>query len=345
MIEVSHLSKSFGETEVLRAVDLTVARAEIVALLGPSGCGKTTLLRLLAGLERPDSGEIKVDGELLSSPTKLVPPEARHIGLVFQDFALFPHLRVTANIAFGLAHLDRAQRDQKVRETLARFGLTALADRYPHELSGGQQQRVALARAVAPEPRVLLMDEPFSNLDTALRRRLRVELKQTLRDIGIATVFVTHDQSEALSLADRVAVMDLGQIAQCAPPETVYRRPASLAVAHATGQVLPLPGQARSGQVETALGALSGHGPDGDVTVLLRPESLLPSPDGVKARVTSRDYTGADLELWLDVAGHTLAMHLPADPSKVLPAEGDTLRVSVGGPVSWIPRTKAPERP
>lgn len=334
MIEVSRVEKRFGRTHVLRGVDLAVSRSEVVALLGPSGCGKTTLLRILAGLETPDQGSVTVDGVVLASASSSIPPEKRNIGLVFQDFALFPHLRVDHNVAFGLAHLAREERDRLISKTLARFDLTDLAARYPHELSGGQQQRVALARALAPMPRVLLMDEPFSNLDTSLRRRLRVELRQTLRQIGIATVFVTHDQDEALSLADRVAVMERGQIAQCDTPEIVYRRPHSLAVARATGQVATLPGRAQNGRVETVLGELQGHGPDGEVTVIVRPEDLTLSDSGVDATVTGRDYTGAELELWLDLAGHPLATRLPARGP--LPEPGQRVRV-LASEVAWVP--------
>jgi len=337
VISVTHVSKSFGTTPVLADVTLEVAPSEVVALLGPSGCGKTTLLRILAGLERPDCGEVHLAGALMASRTSHIPPEKRNIGLVFQDFALFPHLTVQDNVAFGLAHLSRPSRPAIVDEALSRFDLTAFARRYPHELSGGQQQRVALARALAPEPRVLLMDEPFSNLDTSLRRRLRVELRQTLRHIGIATIFVTHDQDEALSLADRVAVLDGGLIAQFARPDVVYRHPASLAVARATGQVVTLPGRAASGQVDTALGPMSGHGPDGEVLVILRPEQLTLTDSGPLATVTGRDYTGADVELWVDLAGHSLAVRLPVlDPTAPLPEPGQSVHLATRGPVTWV---------
>ena len=339
MIEVQRVDKRFGESHVLRGVDLLVGRAEVIALLGPSGCGKTTLLRILAGLEDPDAGEVRVGGELVASAGVHVAPEKRNIGLVFQDFALFPHLRVDANVAFGLARFSRSERAGVVDKMLSRFDLKELSQRYPHELSGGQQQRVALARALAPEPRVLLMDEPFSNLDTSLRRRLRVELRQTLRDMGIATVFVTHDQDEALSLADRVAVMEGGVIAQCDTPEGVYRRPQTLAVAKATGQVATLPGRAESGRVETVLGTLSGQGPDGEVAVVLRPEDLRLDETGVECRVIGRDYTGKELELWLELGGHVLATRVPARGG-AMPEPGAVVRV-VAGEVVWVP---APNR-
>lgn len=336
MIEVLHVAKRFGPVTVLSDLALSVSRAEVVALLGPSGCGKTTLLRILAGLERPDAGEVRLAGELVAGPRVHVPPEKRNIGLVFQDFALFPHLKVGANVAFGLAHLPRPERASVAAEALARLDCADLADRYPHELSGGQQQRVALARALAPRPRVLLMDEPFSNLDASLRRRLRVELRKTLTAIGIATVFVTHDQDEALSLADRVAVLDRGVIAQLDAPERVYRAPRSLAVARATGPVTTLPGRAAGGRVETALGTLSGQGPDGEVVVVLRPEDLVPAPTGVTARVVGRDYTGAEVELWLELpGGSVVSMRRP--PRDALDATvGSGLSVGVDGEVAWV---------
>jgi len=337
VISVSHVSKSFGPTPVLTDVSLEVAPSEVVALLGPSGCGKTTLLRILAGLERPNRGEVHLAGALMASQSTHIPPEKRNIGLVFQDFALFPHLTVHDNVAFGLAHLPRPARPAVIDEALSRFGLATFARRYPHELSGGQQQRVALARALAPKPRVLLMDEPFSNLDTSLRRRLRVELRQTLQQIGIATIFVTHDQDEALSLADRVAVLDRGLIAQCDRPDRVYRYPSSLAVARATGQVVTLPGRALSGLVETPLGPLAGHGPDGEVLVILRPEQLTLTDSGPLATVTGRDYTGADIELWVDLVGHSLAVRLPVlDPTTPLPEPGQAVHLATCGPFTWV---------
>jgi iron(III) transport system ATP-binding protein len=339
VIDVTALSKRFGDHPVLDHVDLHVARGEVVAVVGPSGCGKTTLLRILAGLERPDAGEVHIDGTRVASADTHTPPEARQVGLVFQDFALFPHLRVDANIAFGLKHLPRAERDARVTQALRRLDLAKLGSRHTHELSGGQQQRVALARAIAREPRVLLMDEPFSSLDMALRRRLRVELRETLADIGIATVFVTHDQHEALSLADRVAVMAKGRIAQCDRPEVVYRRPASVAVAHATGQASVLPGRARAGTVETALGTFRGAGPDGEVDVILRPEDLVLAESGFEARVTGSDYTGPEVELWLEAPPHQLVMRLGARGG-VRPGRGERLTVTIPGEVAWVAQTR-----
>jgi ABC-type Fe3+/spermidine/putrescine transport system ATPase subunit len=310
MIAIAQVFKAFGATRVLEGVELAVQPGEIVALLGPSGCGKTTLLRAIAGLERPDRGSIRLAEQVVFQGKECgaaidLPPEQRGVGLVFQDFALFPHLDVRANIAFGLRRAARAEREARVAELLIQFELQALGARHPGELSGGQQQRVALARALAPRPRVLLMDEPFSNLDAGLRRRLRVDLRARLKQIGVTTVFVTHDQEEALSLADRVAVMHAGRIRQCDTPERVYREPADLAVARATGQVNLVPGRAQAGVVVSALGSHAGVGPDGDVVILARPEAfrLSDAAEGVPARVIGRDYVGAEVELWLELHG------------------------------------------
>ncbi len=305
MIEITDVRKRFGQTPVLCGVSLAVPRGTVVALLGPSGCGKTTLLRVLAGLETPDAGRVVIDGTPVNDPAAAppvrIPPERRGVGLVFQDFALFPHLDVRANVGYGLRGLTQAEIAARVDATLATFDIAELAGRYPHALSGGQQQRVALARALAPGPRVLLMDEPFSNLDASLRRRLRVSLRARLESLGVTTVFVTHDQEEALSMADRVAVMHAGCIAQCDTPQAVYRQPATAAVARATGRVNLVPGRAAGGRFECQLGAFDGVGPDGDALLFARPEDLALTTDAgaMRVRVVGRDYVGAELELWL----------------------------------------------
>jgi len=355
LIELNHIHKRFGDVAVLQGVDLSVARGEILALLGPSGCGKTTLLRVLAGLESADRGTIDLAGQRVAERAAgrgpEVPPEGRGVGLVFQDFALFPHLDVRANVGFGLTKASRSDREARVEAMLAQFDIASLGGRYPHALSGGQQQRVALARALAPEPRVLLMDEPFSNLDTGLRRRLRVSLRRRLKGIGITTVFVTHDQEEALSLADRVAIMDDGRIVQSDTPEQVYLYPRSVPVALATGRVNLLPGSASRGEVDTPLGRLRGRGPDGEVTVMIRPEQLLIAPEstdvspptGCYATVEGRDYVGADLELWLALDGAVpgqepliarASARLVSDSARPLEA-GQRVQVSVGADVAW----------
>lgn len=319
-ISVSGVSKSFGTTSVLRDVNLQAAAGEVIALLGPSGCGKTTLLRLLAGLERPDTGEISLGGAVVAAPQQktFVPPERRGVGLVFQDYALFPQRSVADNLNFGLRGMSKADRAMRVTEVLKRVDLAGYGQRYPHELSGGQQQRVALARALAPKPRVLLLDEPFSNLDAALRRRLRLEMGRLLKTLDVTTVFVTHDQDEALSLASRVAVMNGGQIAQVGTAQEVYGRPATAAVAQAVGEANLLAGVATDGWVETALGRFPGRGPDGAVQVLVRPEQLLlvekretakrsdgtaPQADTVGAIVRACEYLGRERHVLLEVQG------------------------------------------
>jgi len=227
------LSLSYGQTQILRGIDIGLDRGQTLALLGPSGCGKTTLLRLVAGLLAPTAGEIHIDGREVAGQTVLVPPEKRGLGMVFQDYALWPHLSVAGNVAFPLemAGVGRAERERRVTAALDRVGLAALSQRSPSALSGGQQQRVAIARAIVGEPRIVLFDEPLSNLDRELRETMVAELGALIRDLGLTAIYVTHDQSEALTLADQVAVMDAGEIAQLAAPEDLVEHPASPKVA------------------------------------------------------------------------------------------------------------------
>lgn len=236
-LEAVGLCRRLGGLDVLQGVDLAVVPGELVTLVGPSGCGKSTLLRVLAGLERADAGTVAMSGREVTT----VPAERRRVGLVFQDNALFGHLRVGRNVAYGLRHLPRALRDERVEAMLAVVKLAHLARRFPHQLSGGEQQRVALARALAPEPSVVLLDEPFGALDEVLREELGWEVKSILARSGTAAVLVTHDRHEALSLGDRVAVMDHGRILQCAPPREVYERPASRFVADFLASVSRVP--------------------------------------------------------------------------------------------------------
>jgi len=273
-IRVDGLGVSFGDTTVLRDISLEVAPGETVALLGPSGCGKTTLLRTIAGLESPGRGSIRVGDTVVVGPGVSVPPERRRIGMVFQDWALFPHLTVGENVGYGL---DRAQRRSgRVEDSLALVGLGGLADRMPSTLSGGQQQRVALARALAPRPRAILLDEPFSNLDTTLRVQVRAEVHALLADLGITTVFVTHDQEEAFVLGDRVAVMAGGRLVQVATPAEIYATPADRWVASFVGEANLLPGDADGDLARTLIGTVPLARPTrGRVEVLVRPEELL----------------------------------------------------------------------
>ena len=300
------VSKCFGETVAVSAASLVVNAGEIIAVLGPSGCGKTTLLRLIAGFEGTDSGTITVAGDLVAAPGIHVPPERRRVGRVVQDYALFPHLTVAANIGFGLGGKSRADKSLRVNELLRLVGLTGLGDRYPHQLSGGQQQRVAVGRTLAPQPVAVLLDEPFSNLDAGMRAGVRTEVEEILRDRGVATVIVTHDREEAFSLADRVAVMNLGRIEQIDRPGAIFRSPATPFVARITGAADFLTGRIVEGRAITEVGRLQLAEPDpgavgprtgadeGDkVMVLVRPDDflVLPNPRG-GSKVLAREYRG-----------------------------------------------------
>jgi iron(III) transport system ATP-binding protein len=326
MVRLSGVSRSYGQVKAVRDLDLAVTRGEILALLGPSGCGKTTTLRLIAGFESPNSGSVEVADRTVAGPGTNVPPEKRRVGMVFQDYALFPHLNVEQNVAYGLP--GGKKRKGRVAEILTLTHLDGLANRMPHELSGGQQQRVALARALAPEPAVVLLDEPFSNLDASLRVRVRSEMRHILRDAGATAVFVTHDQEEALSLADEVAVMMDGVVVQSAPPETLYHHPATRKVASFVGEANFLSGTVMNGHVSCALGdiPLLGDG-EGEVDVMLRPEALVlrALPNG-QATVEDREFYGHDqlLKLRLD-SGQTLRARLVGGPDF-----GPGERVAVG---------------
>jgi iron(III) transport system ATP-binding protein len=296
-VELSAVSKSFGSVKAVQALDLEVPRGELMAVLGPSGCGKTTLLRLIAGFERPEAGTVTVGDTRVAGPDCFVAPERRRIGMVFQDYALFPHLSVQANVAFGLERRGRDGRGELTRRTLELVGLQHKSERYPHELSGGERQRVALARALAPEPEVVLLDEPFSNLDATLRAGLRREVELILRDAGATALLVTHDQEEALSLADRLGVMRDGRLVQVGAPEDVYARPAGRWTAQFVGEVNVLSGVARGPGVDTELGSFDLPAPaSGAVQVAVRPEQLDLRPDQHgNAEVVAREFRGHDV--------------------------------------------------
>ena len=294
MIRLDAVTKCFGETRAADSASLCVDRGEVVALLGPSGCGKTTLLRLIAGFERPDGGSIAVAGRPVSAPGIWVAPEARKVGMVFQDYALFPHLTVAANVGFGV---PRRQRAERVPELLSIVGLTGLDRRYPHELSGGQQQRVALARALAPSPELVLLDEPWSNVDPFLRETLRAEVSEIIRPLGVTVLLVTHDREEAFSLADRIALMRDGTIVQEGTAEELYFAPASRWAAEFVGAANVLAGRVVGERVETAIGAFPAGGAHrDDAQVLVRPEllELEPTADG-PAEVVAREFRGHDV--------------------------------------------------
>ena len=314
-VDVDSVSVAYRRgPDAVHDVTLTVDPGSIVALLGPSGCGKTSLLRAIAGLERPRAGTVSIGGTTVSSPTTWVKPEHRHVGMVFQDGALFPHLTVAENVAFGLvsstARTSRPQRTARVDELLELVDLVGLGDRLPDTLSGGQQQRVALARSLAPNPSVLLLDEPFSALDAGLRVHVRAEVARILRDVGVTSVFVTHDQDEAFVLGDRVAVMRDGQIEQVGTPDQLYRTPATRWVAGFVREANFVPGSRGSaaGVVHTALGAVPIVAPSapitGEVAVLIRPEQVELSP-GDDAEITTVEYYGHDVRYELLLADGT----------------------------------------
>lgn len=342
------ISKSFGRTPVLESLDLEVPDGTVVTVLGESGSGKTTLLRMIAGFERPDTGTIVIDDEVVDSARRFVPPDMRGIGFVAQEGNLFPHLTVHKNVAFGLSHSERAS--GRVEELLALVGLEDLGKRYPHQLSGGQQQRVALARALAPRPRVVLLDEPFSSLDASLRSSLRFDVMRILRAQRATTVFVTHDQSEALSVADLVGMIHEGRIRQFASPEVLYSHPADPSVAQFLGEANLVSGRASAGAVETAFGELplarANSSLSGAALVLIRPEqiSLRPMADEpgdkgrTNGRIVHREYYGHDCVVLVDVDGEDQPLRVRcAGPSRY--EVGEAVAVSASGDVvAWEAR-------
>lgn len=299
VLELRHVSCAYGaDRPAIRQISLAAREGEILCLLGPSGCGKTTILRAIAGFEPVQSGQIFLSGELVSSPDTLVATEKRHVGMVFQEYALFPHLRVHDNIAFGLRHLPRRERRTRVQEMLRLVGLEGFDRRYPHELSGGQQQRVALARALVQRPVVLLLDEPFSNLDPDMASRMRQELHDLLRRTKTTTILVTHDHDEAFAMADRIAVLNQGRVEQFDTPETIYHLPATPFAADFVGQADFIPGTVSNGMVYTELGEFSNtlECEDGTaVVVMIRPDDIhLVPTKGASSRVLSRQFRGSE---------------------------------------------------
>ena len=295
VIRVDELRKQFGDALAVDSVSLDVWSGEIISILGASGCGKTTMLRLIAGFETPTSGSVQILGREMSS----APPDKRGLGMVVQEYALFPHMTVERNIAFGLQNLEESRRSERVSEMLELVHLEGFGARYPYELSGGQQQRVALARTLAPNPAAVLLDEPFSNLDSAMRQRLRSEVEDILRSRRTAAVFVTHDREQAFAMADRVAVMLDGRLLQVGSPERIYHFPANADIAKLTGTCDFIPGSVRSdGGVDTPIGALQcvasgGLAPGQSVSVLIHPDDLeLASDRKGQGTVVSREFRG-----------------------------------------------------
>ena len=282
-VRCAGLSKAFGEVRAVDGFDLELAQGEALVLLGPSGCGKTTALRLIAGLETPDAGTVEIGGRVVAGPGVALPPEKRHVGMVFQEYALFPHMSVKDNIAYGLP--KGSARAERVREMISLASLEGLEKRLPHQLSGGQQQRVALARALAPGPGALLLDEPFSNLDAALRSQVRQETRDILRASGTTAVFVTHSREEALFMGDLIAVMNLGRVEQVDTPKRIFHAPATRFVAGFMGMADFLPARSSEGALRTELGGapLPAGLPSGDgIDVMVRPDdvAIRPSESG-----------------------------------------------------------------
>ena len=346
-VRASDLRKRFNGTNAVDGASFEVEEGAILALLGPSGCGKTTALRLVAGFETPDAGSIEVGGKVVAGRGRWTPPERRRVGMVFQDYALFPHMTVRRNVAFGLGgarsrlpwgagRLGDTRQARRVDEALELVGLSHAGDKMPHELSGGEQQRVALARALAPNPPAALLDEPFSNLDAALRVRVRSEVRDILREAGCAAIWVTHDQEEAFLLADRVGVMLAGRVQQIGPPGEVYATPRTLEVAAFLGDANIVDGEADGAFVTTALGRLPTRSPaNGRVKVVVRPETIRVEPKEAgltPAYVAAREFYGHHQVVLLDGPGgkRLRARMGPAVP--IIP--GEDMSIAVIGTVS-----------
>lgn len=338
-LEVQSLSRAFAGRTVVDDVSLSVAAGQVTCLLGPSGCGKSTTLRMIAGVERPDSGLVRIDGQAMFGPGVNRPPEARGVGLMFQDFALFPHLTVAANVAFGLTG-DRGAKDRRVAELLEKVNLTGFGPKHPHQLSGGEQQRVALARALAPRPRVMLMDEPFSGLDNRLRDGIRDTTLDILKEEGAAVLLVTHEPDEAMRMADEIALMRRGRIVQKGAPYNVYNAPVDRAAAAFFSDINVIRGTSRGALTETPFGAFltPGHADGAEVEIVIRPQHLkidfdrggrgpLPTPqDGTAARgvVQRARFLGREslVEFRMDFDGSKLTA---AVPGVFLPKAGTAL--------------------
>lgn len=319
------LRASFDGTDAVADLSLEVQRGELLAILGPSGCGKTTSLRLIAGFEAPTAGSLELAGVVVASDRRFVPPERRGVGMVFQDYALFPHMTVLENVEYGLrGHGDRRE---LALAALATTGLSALGARRVHELSGGEQQRVALARALAPRPTLLLLDEPFSNLDLALRGQVRDELHDIVRETGITTILVTHDQEEALSIADRVAFMSRGRIVQVGTPEEIYLHPRTVDVAEFIGDANVLVNEVTAPSVQTPFGSFDAGAAERRAAVVIRPEDIQVSEIGAPATVVHREYYGHDQVLRVELEDGSVARVRLGSRERYEPGERVALRL------------------
>ena len=327
-LQTEHLTKLFdGDLPAVRDVTLRVQPGEILTILGPSGGGKTTTLRLIAGFERPTGGSIKIGASVVADANHFVPPEKRKVGMVFQDYALFPHINVEENIAFGIRDQKR-EGEKQVKRMLDLVGMEADANRMPHELSGGQQQRVALARALAPNPDILLLDEPFSNLDTGLRAQVRNDVRDILLETETTAIFVTHDQQEALSLSDEIAVIFDGRLAQVATPHLIYNRPVNRQVAHFIGEANFLPGEACGLTASSSLGAVKlFHPKSGPVQLMIRPEAIYVGHQEIGNRASI---------VWREFYGHYQRLGLELDDGSELIARTGVDRFFQRGDNVWI---------
>jgi iron(III) transport system ATP-binding protein len=339
-LTVRGLEKSFGVVGVLRGLDLDVAQGTLTAVLGPSGCGKTTLLRVVAGFERPDAGTVELDSTLVASASLSIPPERRRVGIVPQEGALFPHLSVAANVTYGLGRRER--HNGRVGDVLALVGLADYGNRMPHELSGGQQQRVALARALAPEPALILLDEPFSALDTGLRAAVRDDVREALRAAGQTAVLVTHDQQEALSMADSVAVMRDGVVVQSASPSDLYSAPVDPGVATFVGEAMVVEADLCAGRASTRLGDLVVRAEglrNGPGRAVVRPEQVVigPPSQGLSARICSTVFYGHDALVRLQLADGAEVLARTQGPLPAELADGE-VGIRVVGEVAFFPR-------
>jgi iron(III) transport system ATP-binding protein len=329
-LQIRELSHHYASKQVLDSINIGLIAGEILALVGPSGCGKSTLLRLIAGLEPLQAGEIQLDGEVIASHSHQRAAEQRQIGMVFQDFALFPHLSLLDNVAFGLSRLPAAQRRARALAMLARVGLAERADDAPHMLSGGQQQRVALARALAPQPRLLLLDEPFSNLDVRLRHRLRQETQQLLREMRCASILVTHDPEEAMYMADRIALLRDGQVVQIGSPASLYFAPQTPFATEFFGDVNILQGELRQETVDTPLGRFAAPplGEGRQVHIMIRPEALQLSAQ-----------SSADSQAVIVQSCHHLGAYSRID-LRLEAAEPLSLQAEIAGAPAWPTGTR-----
>jgi iron(III) transport system ATP-binding protein len=348
VMELRNVERDYGPEAAVEGFSLSVTDGELLTLLGPSGCGKTTTLRLIAGLERPTAGEITISDKVVSADDTFVPAEDRDVGLVFQDFALFPHLTVAENIVFGLQDWAAEEREARVDEMLDLVSLTDHRDKTPSELSGGQQQRVALARSLAPEPDVLLLDEPFSNLDVRLRVETREEVRRILKEAGVTAISVTHDQEEALSISDRVAIMHNGHIEQVGQPEIVFENPESRFVASFLGRASFLSGQVRGDVVETELDTIPTdqiNGPvdayDGaSIDVLVRPDDLEAVPTNeatANGHIIHRQYNGPTFVYRVELTSGTTVRCLHNHVETFEHGQPVAVSIAADHPLAWYP--------